>query len=131
MGVVLPLRSLAPVLVVDDEPLVARAMGLMLEELWDVTVVTHAGLARERLAERRWAALVTDLDMPVCTGRDLAVQAHTLWPGIRVVLVSGDHAALARNAALADAIVAKPFLPDALIQALQGTRRAARRLSSG
>lgn len=129
MGEIVPLHP-ASVLVVDDEPLVARAMGLMLEDLWDVAVVTHAGRAWERLAEQPWTVLVTDLEMPVRTGPELAVRARALWPGIRVVLVSGDHRALSDAAWVAQALVGKPFLPDVLIRAVQGERPAVRRRST-
>jgi len=60
------------VLVIDDEPMVARSLGRVLEPDHDVTIVLDAGDAHRRvLAGERFDVILCDLMMPQMTGMDL------------------------------------------------------------
>jgi CheY-like chemotaxis protein len=66
-----PLRR-GKVLVIDDEPMVARSLGRVLEPDHDVTIVLDAGDAHQRvLAGERFDVILCDLMMPKMTGMDL------------------------------------------------------------
>jgi signal transduction histidine kinase len=73
-----PLLTVAPagrrgkVLVIDDEPMVARSLGRVLEPEHEVTIVLSAGDAQRRVtAGERYDVILCDLMMPQMTGMDL------------------------------------------------------------
>jgi CheY-like chemotaxis protein len=72
-----PATAAAPVrrgkiLVIDDEPMVARSLGRVLEQDHDVTIVLDAGDAQRRVvAGERFDVILCDLMMPQMTGMDL------------------------------------------------------------
>lgn len=85
-------RGRERILLVDDEPGVAKVMTLMLEELG--YVVTPCVDSREalRLIEDKsqdFDCLLTDQTMPGFTGRELAVRAKRARPGLPVILCTG------------------------------------------
>jgi len=60
------------VLVIDDEPMVARALGRSLAQEHDVTIVFDAEDAQQRVAAgERYDVIICDLMMPQMTGMDL------------------------------------------------------------
>jgi CheY-like chemotaxis protein len=67
-----PIVRRAKVLVVDDEPMIGKALRRMLSPLHDVTVVTEGTDALTRYdAGERWDVILCDLMMPQMTGMDL------------------------------------------------------------
>ena len=69
---VAPTARRGKILVIDDEPLVARSLGRVLEQDHDVTIVLSAGDARQRVvAGERFDVILCDLMMPQMTGMDL------------------------------------------------------------
>jgi signal transduction histidine kinase len=73
-----PVLAVAPpirrgkVLVIDDEPMVARSLGRMLGHEHEVTIVLSAGDAHRRVvAGERYDVILCDLMMPQMTGMDL------------------------------------------------------------
>jgi signal transduction histidine kinase len=65
------------VLIIDDEPMVARALGRMLDPEHEVTITSGAGDARQRIvAGERYDVILCDLMMPQMTGMEL--HAHLL-----------------------------------------------------
>lgn len=80
------------VLVVEDEPAILMLAKVMLEEL-GYRVLT-AGTPGEaiRLADKhahKIQLLITDLSMPEMNGMDLAVWMQTLYPGMKILFMSG------------------------------------------
>ena len=78
-------------LVIDDEPLVARAVARHLRE-HDVTLETRAQSALERLRKgERYDAILTDIMMPEMSGIQFYEQLRSELPGLsrRVVFISG------------------------------------------
>lgn len=62
------------VLIVEDEPLLARVLGYLLEEAgFAIAVAPHGGAAIENLRHERYALIVTDLMMPEVDGERLVV----------------------------------------------------------
>ncbi len=112
------------VLVVDDEPSVARATAQMLEQLgYVVEALTDPREARERFAERADAFDVAVLDymMPGLNGEDLAKALWELRPRLPIVLMasfgSQMDTARARERGFRE-VLAKPFSGAAIGQAL-------------
>ncbi len=80
------------VLVVDDEPMIGRALRRMLVALHDVTVVDRAADALARYdAGERWDVILCDLMMPQMTGMDLHAELTRRDPAIaeRMIFLTG------------------------------------------
>ncbi|MDO8834900.1 MAG: response regulator [Vicinamibacterales bacterium] len=60
------------VLVIDDEPLVARLLATILRRTWDVTVASSGAEALEFVAGTRFDAILCDLMMPGMSGIEVA-----------------------------------------------------------
>ncbi len=93
-----PVRAKPPgrrgrVLVVDDEPLVGRAVWRMLAPHHDVVVLTSARAALDRLAvdAGSFDVVLCDIMMPDMTGMELHVQLSELAPGLaaRTIFLTG------------------------------------------
>lgn len=84
--------SLARVLVVDDEPAIARALRRILKHSYDVVTCDAASTALEWLrAGAQYRAIVCDLSMPQMSGMDLYERLSRELPGTeaKIVFVTG------------------------------------------
>jgi CheY-like chemotaxis protein len=114
------------VLVVDDESNMRLLIRMILESAgYEVVEAAHGAAALERMKESQVDLVVTDLMMPVMTGRELVerLRADPGTASIPIVVVS---ASLSSVATAADAVLAKPIEPSALLEAassLAGARR--------
>jgi PAS domain S-box-containing protein len=112
------------ILIVDDEPGVARTVQLMLQRQgYDAECVLSPGVALERLRERpdHFRLMLTDLSMPVMTGCQLAMEARTTQPNLVVILMTGFGTDLQpshlREAGIAEMIL-KPFSPETMAETI-------------
>jgi CheY-like chemotaxis protein len=112
-------------LVVDDEPVIARVVSEQLRRLgYRVTSVSDPEEALELIAEDPddFDLLLTDLQMPRMDGVELAARAARLRPQLPVVLSTGNRwsvpASTARAAGIRE-IVDKPFRLEELAHALR------------
>jgi signal transduction histidine kinase len=127
-GPVKPARR-GRVLVVDDEPAIGTALRRVLAPEHDVTVLTSAAEARERIARgERFDVILCDLMMPVMTGMDLHAEITSLAPdqAERMVLVTGGAFTAKANEFLdqvPNARVEKPFDPATLLVLVRGLVR--------
>jgi CheY-like chemotaxis protein len=71
------------VLLVDDEPLVAKLLQRSLQRRWDVTTAASGARALELLREGRYDAMVCDLMMPNLSGMELAAVIGRQYPELR------------------------------------------------
>ncbi|RVU14316.1 hybrid sensor histidine kinase/response regulator [Methylobacterium oryzihabitans] len=106
------------VLLVEDDAMIRAATAEMLEEAG--YVVVEAGSAEEATTALQAApvdVLVTDVNLPGASGRDLAEAARAVRPGVVVVYATGDTGAVRgdRNAAL----LAKPYDAGRLLAVLR------------
>ncbi|WP_082458077.1 PAS domain-containing protein [Sphingomonas sp. Leaf10] len=114
------------ILLVEDDGLIRINSAEMLEEAG--FVVLEAASAEEAITALQTApvdVLITDVNLPGASGRELAQRARTLRPEAMVVFATGDPGAVADEA---DAIVlAKPYSGGALLAAVRkrDTARAA------
>ena len=80
------------VLVVDDEEILVRAYGRLLERDHDVTALTSPAEALRRIqAGERWDAILFDLQMPELDGMELFEQLQLVRPELtgRVAFITG------------------------------------------
>ena len=114
-----PLR----VLVVDDEPLQLRSAARLLRTLGHSGALAHRGaVALELLAQQVFDLMLLDLRMPEMDGVETLRQLRRRWPGLPVVLVSGDDLGADwpfYQQAGADAHLLKPLDVDVLSALLQ------------
>jgi CheY-like chemotaxis protein len=124
-----PLRALR-VLVVDDEPMMTKAVVRMLRPSGhQVTVAGSGEEALETLAEQTFDVVVSDMGMGAgMNGWELADAVKYRWPNVRFLLATGWGAALepaeARIRGI-EAVLSKPYHPADLLQALARTDVAA------
>ena len=118
-----PIPAKKRILVVDDEPLVCEAIGMMLS--FDGHEVVTAGSGKEALAlfERDTFDLVTtDYTMPEMKGDELARALKVRLPGQPVIMITA-HAEMFKNDVVAmsgvDQLVSKPFKLQELRDAIQ------------
>ena len=109
------------VLLVEDDELVREMLG---EDLSDAGLSVVAARTAEEalLAAGRTgsppAVLVTDVDLgPGMDGLALAERARRCWPGLAVVVMTGDARNLARCPRTGrDRHLMKPFIPERLVR---------------
>jgi len=97
------------ILLVEDDPLIRSATAEVLQEAGHVVV--DAASAEEAMAALQTVpidVLVTDVHLPGTSGLELAARAAELRPGIRIVVASGDVAAV-QEADAGMRLLAKPY----------------------
>jgi CheY-like chemotaxis protein len=109
----------APIIFVDDEPLLCRALTLVLKRLGRVVLAfTDPREAIAQLAKsERPAVVICDYRMPGLTG----LEVLALTPaGIPFILISGDLAVgESEQLARVTAFLPKPFKPEQLLAAVE------------
>jgi CheY-like chemotaxis protein len=118
------------VLLVDDEPLVARALQRGLQRAHDVTVLHSAEEALRRLdAGERWEAMLFDLMMPgldgVAVHQAISARHPALLP--RLAFVTGGAFGERASAFLAShdvVVLPKPMEPRRLLEVVAGLAAA-------
>lgn len=119
-------RSRTRVLLVDDEPPLRQLIARMLEgHGFDVQEAPNALAALDILHQTSdFALMITDIAMPRMNGFDLTERVTRMWPGTRVLLISGQADSVAPiRIGLQEtehAILLKPFTPTDLIHAIDG-----------
>lgn len=102
------------ILVVDDEPGVARYAGQSLSRLgYVVTIFTSSteALSAFKSDPPAFDLIITDMTMPKMTGEELADTARKIRPDIPVILCTGYSKRISRleeNPASVDALLLKP-----------------------
>lgn len=107
------------ILVVDDDHGAVQALQVLLElDGYSVDALESSTVALERLTSEQYAAVVTDLEMPLVNGVDVVRAAKRNWPATRVVVVSAYAHSPAADKAIsegADRVLGKPLDYDALL----------------
>lgn len=126
-------RQLDPILVVDDDPTCCRMMASALEEEgYGVESTTNPTEALELVRARRYALVVSDVNMPGMPGTVLAAEAVKLQPGLHTLLVTAlaDRRLRAEAEALGALLLIKPVRLEVLSAAVREVLggRAAKRV---
>jgi CheY-like chemotaxis protein len=109
------------VLVVDDEPDIARPLGLMLSRRGVRCTILQDPLEALALFAKdphRFAVVLTDLSMPGMTGAKLRDELRKLDAGLPVLLQTGSPDVVARAEGF-DGYLVKPYSADDLMTALR------------
>ena len=111
------------ILVVDDDPIVLRAIRRLLlgaRPGWEIDVAESAEAALLLIENKSYDVAVTDLHMPVLDGLELLARLKAEQPSIMRVIHSSHVESLSPDKAqeLAHAVLAKPGRPDELVQVL-------------
>ena len=108
-------------LVVDDDPLVRRAIVALLEEAGHIVdSVSDGATALTALAQRRFDLVLVDFLMPEMNGAELVGQGHAVRHDQRFLIVSGYADSEAIETASPDTpLIKKPFEPADLIAAVE------------
>jgi DNA-binding response OmpR family regulator len=113
------------ILIVDDEPTVAKTVRMILEHGGYRTIVTHDGEDAARLIrEVSPDAVLLDVILPRLDGVEVAIQACRTAPSCKVVLFSGrpdaaDLLAAARTRGYSFEILPKPTRPQDLLEKMR------------
>lgn len=114
-------RGTRTVLVVDDEPLVADTLALILSQAgFEATPVYNAEAALHAARKTPPGFLLTDVRMPVTDGVELALQIAAEFPACGILLFSGNATAAdlksARRAGYEFPLMEKPIHPAHLVR---------------
>ncbi|HWN96731.1 MAG TPA: response regulator [Methylomirabilota bacterium] len=118
----------APILVIDDDPAMSRAVKEILETAGHATAVASNGFHGLKLArEVKPAVIVCDMVMPLMAGSDVfrTLASDPATAGIPRVLMTGHSDA---DRSCSDGFLLKPFQPQAMLDLLErivSTPRAA------
>ncbi len=120
-----PPENMGPILLVDDTFMVREMSARILRQRGFLVVEAASGQdALELLSHPDLAApamLITDVSMPVVSGIDLAQQVLQLYPGTKVLFISGhsDWALEDRGInKMKHGVLTKPFTPNTLLKAV-------------
>jgi DNA-binding NtrC family response regulator len=111
------------ILVVDDEAVIRDGIKRVLEgELFEVETCRSGHVAIERLQEKNFGLIITDLKMPGMNGIEVLKAVKALQPDIPVIVITGyasvDTAVEAMKSGASD-YISKPFAPDHLLEKVQ------------
>jgi DNA-binding response OmpR family regulator len=111
-----------PILIIDDDPECCRVAVDLLERAgYRVEWTVDPRFALPRIRERRYAAVVSDVEMPSMRGTDLATEAARVRPPVPTLLVSArtDEDTRASAQALGVGLLRKPFRGETLVRAVR------------
>jgi CheY-like chemotaxis protein len=113
--------TISNVLIVDDEEMM-RTLLVRCFQLghpsWQVTTATNGQEALRQLQNRTFDLVVVDHQMPIMHGLDLGRLARKLFPGMKLVLITGSPSEAASQAleqGVFDGYLEKPFTPNQLL----------------
>jgi len=111
---------------VDDNPMVLRMLGDVLSMSGYRTLLfDNPRTALSGIPSAGVDLVITDRDMPQCSGPELAQQLRRGWNGHgpSLVLLTGNASELApHDRALFDLVLRKPIAPHELLAAIRGLR---------
>ncbi|MFT5992111.1 MAG: PAS domain S-box-containing protein [Flavobacteriales bacterium] len=119
-----PPASLPTLLVIDDDPRVARVVAMMCAEEFEARVELDPWEALRVLKEEHFDVIICDIMMPEMDGWMLLLEAEAAQPGIRsrFVMMSGADVETSRPASLIGGpFLNKPFGYDEVIAALRAS----------
>lgn len=119
------------VLLVDDEPAVLRTLVRVLKQRqpsWEISAADSAFVAVDMLRAQHFDILVTDLNMPGVTGKELLEYARRHCPAMVRVVHSAllDLPSAESVTDLCDIVLNKPVRPETLVNIIAGALRPGR-----
>lgn len=107
------------ILLVDDDPVARESIKLLLNiDRHNVTEAKDAAEAQSLFTQKIFDLVISDYFMPDTLGNELAVNLWRISPSTPFLMVTGYYEKLVNSGVPVDAILAKPFGPDELRQAV-------------
>jgi CheY-like chemotaxis protein len=107
------------ILLVDDDPIARQSIKLLLNiDRHDVTEAQDAEEAQKLFTQKIFDLVISDYFMPNALGNELAVNLWRISPSTPFLMVTGYYEKLVNSGVPAEAILAKPFGPVELRQAI-------------
>jgi CheY-like chemotaxis protein len=107
------------ILLVDDESSVRGAFRMMLEiDEHTVTEANNGAEALDLFTKGQFDLVITDFEMPVMKGNELAVRIKRLAPARPILMITAYGKELGDSENPVDAILNKPFTLDQLSRAI-------------
>jgi CheY-like chemotaxis protein len=111
------------VLVVDDDRLILVTIKRLLEREGIVAHCVSGGEeALEKIRERTFSLMITDLNMPGLDGLELSRKGREMAPHMPIILntggISPNIIRMAKEVGVAK-VIAKPFLPNEMLEAIR------------
>ena len=106
------------ILIVDDEEIIRDFLSEVLED-FDITIACDGDEAIDRLKEKRFDLILTDLRMPKVSGEEVVKAARDLDPEAKVIVISGYSSLYTVSQSVnygAFAFLSKPFSIKELMQ---------------
>src|SRR5262245_49086318 len=99
------------ILIVDDDPQMTRALGLVVRDLSPVRTENGAATARAALASTRFCGLIVDVNLGGESGLDVLAFARAHDPPLPALVLTGhaDHALINRAFSLGASYACKPI----------------------
>ncbi len=119
-----PAGNAVAILIVEDHPNLRELTRATLEEAgYRILEACDAQQAMEHLAEGNIDLVITDLNLPGQSGRELVKAVKTLYPAVKLIIVSGAfesvQTTLAQQIGI-NAILPKPVDPETLLETVRG-----------
>ncbi len=117
---------MANILVVDDDPLVLKMLMKIIGRAgYNVWTAENGREALQRIQEESVDLMITDIVMPEKEGIETIAELKKIAPEVKVIAISGgglsgtDNYLLAAQKLGAARVLAKPFHPEVLLQAIE------------
>lgn len=118
------------ILIVDDEEIIRDFLSEVLED-YDIDIATGGGEAINKLKNRTFDLIITDLRMPEVSGEEVVKAAKEFSPKTKVIVISGYSSLYTVSQSVsngASGFLSKPFSIKELMQtisnALEGSEEA-------
>jgi DNA-binding NtrC family response regulator len=108
------------ILIVDDEAIIRDFLSEVLED-YDISVACDGDEAIDKLKERAFDLVITDLRMPKVPGEEVVKAAREIRPGAKVIVISGYSSLYTVSQSVnhgACAFLSKPFSIKELMQSV-------------
>ena len=78
------------ILILDDEPIVSKRLKPSLEKKgYEVETFTESPVALQRIREKRFDIVITDLKMEGIDGMQFLTEVKERWPDTEVIVITG------------------------------------------
>ncbi len=119
-------QSKYSILIVDDEEIIRDFLSEVLEE-YELSVASDGDEAIERMKERSYDLVITDLRMPRVPGEEVVKFAKQSSPKTKVIIISGYSSLYTVSQSVSNgacAFLSKPFSIKELMQTVSGALEA-------
>lgn len=111
------------ILVVDDEEIIREFLFEVLQDDYDVHTATDGDDAIQKLGDKTYDLVITDLKMPRVSGEEVVKFAREVDPDAQVIVISGYSSLYTVSQSVnhgASAFLSKPFSITELLKAVEG-----------